>query len=397
MFERQTQFQDSIFYDISAWTLPDAFGLHWAAVSGKLPDGEYEPALPEAHGSLSNLSNYYAAVFPNPGYGMPRLLYRLQKEGFRVRVALEPFEAEGHQFAAGSLVVLADRQILKVETGPDRKVYERLDDPLFADFITIKNGLTGGGPDLGSSNFPVVRMPKVLMLTGNGVNVEDSGEIWHLLDVRYNMPLTMVEAERFNNINLETYNVLILPDGNYGSISADKVKLFAQNGGTIIATGNALRWLKTAGLAPLEFRSIPLDSVKRRPYSQIAEDRGARDMPGAIFEAELDLTHPLCFGYSRPKLPVFLPENLFVETAKNPYATPVILTQNPLLAGYVHPKQKPMAPGAAAAVVCSMGRGRIICFPGDPNFRAFWFGTNRLFANAIFFGNLINGEGTERK
>ena len=29
IFERSTQFQDSIFYDISAWTLPDAFGVHF--------------------------------------------------------------------------------------------------------------------------------------------------------------------------------------------------------------------------------------------------------------------------------------------------------------------------------------------------------------------------------
>lgn len=397
MFERPTQFQDSIFYDISAWTLPDAFGLHWAAVSGKVPDAHMEPQWQEEHAPLTDLSRIYAFVFPNPGYEMPRLLYRLQKEGYRVHVAMEPFEAEGQQFAAGSLVIPADRQTLKVEAGLDLTVNERFDEPRFSGLVALKNGLTAGGPDLGSSKFPVVRMPKVLMLTGNGVNIADAGEIWHLLDIRYNMPLTMMDADRFNGANLETYNVLVLPDGNYGSVSADKVKAFVQNGGTIVATGNALRWLKTAGLAALEFRNLPEDANKRRPYSQIAEDRGARNMPGAIFEAELDLTHPLCFGYSRPKLPVFLTETLFVETAKNPYATPAVLTQNPLLAGYIHAQQKPLASGAAAAVVCGQGKGKIICFPGNPNFRAFWYGTNRLFANAIFFGNLINSDGVERK
>jgi hypothetical protein len=73
------------------------------------------------------------------------------------------------------------------------------------------------------------------------------------------------------------------------------------------------------------------------------------------------------------------------------------LTKDPLLAGYIHARQKPLTPNAAAAIVCGIGRGKVICFPGNPNFRGFWYGTNRMFANAIFFGNLISGEGVERK
>jgi hypothetical protein len=155
--------------------------------------------------------------------------------------------------------------------------------------------------------------------------------------------------------------------------------------------------LKNNGLAALEFRNQAADAPGRRPYGNLTEDRGARVMPGAIFEADLDLTHPLCFGYTRGKLPVFISDTLFVEPAKNAYATPVTLTKDPLLAGYVHAKQKPLTPGAAAAIVCGLGRGKVICFPGNLNFRGFWYGTNRLFANAIFFGNLISSEGVEKK
>ena len=398
IFERQTEFQDSVFYDISAWTLPDAFGLQWAPVYGKTPDIETWDIMSSPYAFIPSLIDHYAFVYKNPGYDMPKILYKLQQEGYRVHVAMEPFDAEGVHFEAGSLVVPADRQVLTAPKSLDRRALEIIDtNPQMPTPYFLKNGLTSGGPDLGSSKFPVVRMPRVMMLTGDGVNVAESGEIWHLLDTRYNIPLTQVDAERFNAVSLEKYNVLILPDGNYNSLSADKVKQFAQNGGTVIATGSALRWLKTSGLAALEFRSVPENSPGRRPYSQIAEDRGARNMPGSIFEAELDLTHPLCFGYSHQKLPVFLTENLFVETAKNPYATPVVLSSSPLLAGYIHPKQKPLAAGAAAAVVCGQGKGKIICFPGDPNFRAFWFGTNRLFANALCFGHLISGDGVERK
>ncbi|MFN0034331.1 MAG: M14 family metallopeptidase [Saprospiraceae bacterium] len=398
IFERPTQFQDSIFYDISAWTLPDAFGLQWSAVRGEDYDLRKQKkglGLVSLHPpSVLAGGPDYAYVVPAAGYEIPKLLVRLQQSGLRVRVAMEAFEAESQRFEAGSIVIAADRQPMSAADFVE-KISELAQSGI--SLASIQNGLTPDGPDLGSSNFPVVRPPKVLLLTGDGVNVADAGEIWHLLDTRYNLPITLVETARFGSLNLAKYNVLILANGNYGSLPVDKVKQFAQDGGTIIATGSTLKWLKNAGLAALEFRNQAPDAPSRRAYSNLSEDRGARTMPGAIFEADLDLTHPLCFGYTRLRLPVFLSDTLFVETAKNPYATPVVLTKDPLLAGYIHAKQKPLSFNAAAAIVCGLGRGKVICFPGNPNFRGFWYGTNRLFANAVFFGHLISAEGAEKK
>jgi hypothetical protein len=170
------------------------------------------------------------------------------------------------------------------------------------------------------------------------------------------------------------------------------------NGGTVIATGASLRWLKSAGLVNLEFRNQPQPyGRERRPYSNLNEDRGAVNLPGAIFDVELDRSNPLCYGYSRDHIPFFQGDTIFVETAQNPYATPAVFAKNPLLAGYMHDSQKELVSGAAAVVVGGIGNGRIICFSGNPNFRGFWYGTNRMFANAVFFGNLISGQAIERK
>lgn len=124
----------------------------------------------------------------------------------------------------------------------------------------------------------------------------------------------------------------ILPDGNYGSLPAEKVKQFAQDGGTIVATGKAMNWLKNSGLAAVEFRKSVEEKAGRRTYGTVKEDKGALAMPGAIFEATLDLTHPICFGYTKTKLPIFLGDTLFVTPGKNPYSTPVVMTEKPLLA-----------------------------------------------------------------
>lgn len=398
IFERTTQFQDSIFYDISAWTLPDAFGLQWSVVKAKEYAGlkQQKGLHLVSHNPPAILPDEiaYAYVIRGTGYELPKFLVELLQANLRVRIAMEPFEAEGQQITAGTLVIASDRQPVG-----DARLLQIMNGMAAAGvpISIIQNGLTAGGPDLGSSNFPVIRAPKVLLLTGEGVNVGDAGEIWHLLDTRYNLPITLVDVNRFGGLNLAKYNVLILADGNYGTMSAEKVRQFALDGGTVVATGNALKWLKNTGLAALEFRNQASDVPSRRPYGNLSEDKGARTMPGAIFEAELDLSHPLCFGYTHSQLPVFLADTLYVESSKNPYATPVVLTKSPLLAGYIHAKQKPLTPNAAGAIVCGIGRGKLICFPGNPNFRGFWYGTNRLFANAIFFGNLINGDGVEKK
>lgn len=398
IFERQTTFSDSIFYDISAWTLPDAFGLEWQPVTGKeivsiktqekRTNELQKPAPPPG-----DIVPFAFAVSPE-GYDFPRIAARLLRSGARVRVAMEPFTADGHNFRQGTLVLAADRQNISAREFSSlmNEVAE-----MGATVTPVENGLTAAGPDLGSSQFPVVRQPKILLLTGDGVSVSESGEAWHLLDTRYQIPVTLVDADRFNGLNLSRYNVLIIPDGNYGKLSADKIRQFVQDGGTVIATGSALRWLKSAGIANIEFRNSAADQPASRPYASLTEDKGALTLAGAIFEAELDLSHPLCFGYTRNRLPVFFGDTLFVSPGKNPYSTPARLTPKPLFAGYVHSSQMPMTGGAVAVSVHGTGKGKIIAFPISPNFRSFWYGTNRLFANAILFGNLINSESTEKK
>jgi len=398
IFDRQTKFQDSVFYDISAWTLPDAFGLQWAAVKAK----DFNPRWANAGPGVSLTSRYgvsqiaqpaYAYVIGAVGYEVPTVLTALLKANIRVKVAMQPFEADGQKFEAGCLIVPSEKQPLD-ETALLARVKNLAGElPVFP----VNNGLTAEGPDLGSSNFAVVRQPKVLMVSGSGTNVADMGEIWHLLDTRYGLPCTIVDAARFGSLNLSKYNVLVLADGSFERLPLDKIREWVSGGGTIVATGASLRWLKNAGLLALEYRNAPTDLPGRRPYGELADDRGARNLPGAIFEAELDRTHPVCFGYERDRLPMFLGDTIFVAPAKNPYATPALFTKDALLAGYVHPKQRPLVNGSAAIVVGGTGRGRIIAFPGNPNFRAFWYGTNRLFANAVFFGNLVNGEAVERK
>jgi hypothetical protein len=136
-----------------------------------------------------------------------------------------------------------------------------------------------------------------------------------------------------------------------------------------------------------------VDSTKNpgfKMYSDNRNERGAQAIGGAIFEADLDLSHPLAFGYSSNKIPIFKGNSLFMKTSDNAYANPVRYTSTPLMSGYISSENLADLKESAVVSVDAVGRGRIISFTENTNFRAFWYGTNKLFMNAIFFGPIIS-------
>ena len=130
------------------------------------------------------------------------------------------------------------------------------------------------------------------------------------------------------------------------------------------------------------------------PYDLEERTRGAQVIGGTIFNTRADLTHPLLYGVENTDMPVFRRGDLFMNVSKGKYADPLIYTSNPLLAGYISEEKEADLAGTAAITVSALGGGRIVTFADNPNFRAFWFGTNRLFLNSVFFGHAISGSST---
>ena len=58
-----------------------------------------------------------------------------------------------------------------------------------------------------------------------------------------------------------------------------------------------------------------------------------------------------------------------------------------LLSGYVSEEQYEHLGGTATIVARGFGGGNVILFMDNPHFRAFWYGTNSLFLNAVFLGD----------
>lgn len=393
MFEKRTQFKDSLFYDISSWTLPLAYGVDYEELKVGV-SGEKITDFKIPTGKLVGGESEYAYVLEPGGYYVPRAMNRLLQHNIRVKVATEPFfHSTGKKFERGSIVIPVAGQE-KSEESINYLIQQILtNDGL--DVYAFNTGLDYQGVSLGSGSFSVVRKPEIAILVGDGVNSNDAGELWHLLDHRLHIPVTMLPVDGVNRINLSKYNTVIFPSGSYTSITEsgkEKLKTWVQNGGVIIGFENALQWLNSSGLGKFEMK--PGESTDKqstpRPYALLDEYRGAQESPGAIFEASADLTHPLLYGYDQGKLAIFKSNNIFIEKSKNLYANPLTFGSTPLASGYISKQNYAQLKNASVAGVSAIGQGRIIGFTDNLCFRAFWLGTNKLFTNAIYYGPIIS-------
>ncbi len=403
IFEPINSFEDSIFYDISTWTLPYAFNLPSRKTAS--PPTGFMPIGGMGDPNYRVEKADYAYLLTWNDYYAPRALYAIQAAGLRTKVSYQPFTtSSGRAMAAGTILIPVENQ--DNWTAADLHAYlDGLAASHLVEIVPLNSGNVRAGSMLGSrDNFATLRQPSILLLIDGGVNSLDAGEVWHLLDQRFDMPLTKMELSRVAAADLSRYNVIVMVDGNYnelGSAGTEKLKNWMGPGKVLVTQKRAATWAAANGLAKISTKAYEpekdekKDRSHRRPYNAQARDQGAKVLGGAIFNTQADLSHPLLFGYQRPEIPVFKRGTLLFEPTENDYATPLLYTPQPLLSGYSPPKFTEQVAGTAAIIVSGSRGGTTICFGDNPNFRAFFYGTNRLFMNALFFGDVISGSTKE--
>ncbi len=385
MFQKRTSFQDSLFYDVSAWTFPLAFNLDYEEneSTGKL--GDLVTELKPKNNPLPETSNY-GYLMEWHDYNTPKALNKILEKGLRAKVGLKPFTLETKEYDYGTILIPVQNQKLNedelasflLEIAKESNV-----------LITgVSTGLTEG-IDLGSSNFKKIEHQKVALIVGDGITPYDAGEVWHLFDQRYDMLITKLDTKNFNRKDLSRYTDIIIPNNSGNALTkedAEKLKIWVENGGTLIGYKNAGKWFDQNDLLKLKFKSKK-DSTQNISFEQKGKHFGAQVIGGAIFETNLDRSHPIVFGYKNNTLPVFRNSTLFMETDKNSYNNPIVYSEEPLLSGYISDKNKAELKNTAMFKVGNLGSGKVIYFTDNTNFRAFWYGTNKLLMNAIFFGD----------
>jgi len=399
LFEEVTQFADSTFYDVSTWTLPYAMGLSFAGIDDKnlariSPEG-FVNTIPPIASSMTGDQSQVGYLFTCDPYHLHKALYDLLTQGIRVNVATEPFAAQvnrqSRRFMQGTLFVPVQFQPVDGKT-----LYRQLGEwakKYGIDISAVNSAYTVEGPDLGSGSFTQIAMPKVLCLTGEGLASREIGQIWHLLDVKFYIPVTLADVNRADQLNLGDYNTLILVSGSYaqlGTAFSDQLKSWVRNGGKIIALRSAAGFLNREGLMTLKSvrKESSGDNPAITPWADRNNDRIGSSLPGTIFATRLDTTHPLAFGYHQPILSVFRTGSQFYEPSPTAWENVAVYTDQPLISGYVSRKDLKTMAGTSAIQRQKSGRGAVIYFADDPVFRGYWTGQHKMMLNAIFWGNL---------
>ena len=389
MFYTQTEFKDSLFYDVSAWTFPLAFNVNYSYTDNLSKSsvsklfGEEVTETKKPLGNVDSKSNY-AYLFEPHEYYAQAAVYHLIKEGLRVKTATRKFSINGKEFDFGTYLIPVQNQSMNSED-----IYNKLLEMSNKYNINFESQATGitSGIDLGSDYFIIVNEPKIGLIVGDGVRSYDAGEIWHLLDTRYNIPITKLDVDDLRFMDLSKYSHVILPNYNGSKLRSEQIKNYINGGGNLIAYRNSVKWVSN-NLNELEFLTNDL-KASGVSFSDREKFYEAQQTGGAIFESNIDRSHPVNYGIESNTLPLFRNSNVYMSKSEQSFNNPISYSSNPLMSGYISEENISLLKNSVPFKVIRSGKGKILMMTDNTNFRAFWFGTNRILLNMLFHSNIM--------
>ncbi|MGI9034504.1 MAG: M14 family zinc carboxypeptidase, partial [Pyrinomonadaceae bacterium] len=370
--------EDYGFYDITAWSLPLAFGVDafWTEDAGNVN------VSPVTNEFLANVKNGNPAGRAQIAYLIPYdtdaagvLALRLMKEGFRVAVATKQMNAGGRNWARGTFVVRVTRNPETVH-----EAVARLSKELGASVVPINSGYSEeGDTPVGGESVISLQTPKIAVVADEAVDQTSYGSIWWTFS-RYGVDFTPMTIASVKSGALKNFNVLIMPDGSagryfsaFGAGGISALKDWISGGGTLITIRGASVFAalkdvnltssrligsdedeqkgkteedstekrKEAESAPSPTPS-PTPKAKKTPVpepSPTPENRTDKQdwqppnlppiaspsanrgqvpeaVPGAIMRATIDRTTYLTYGLENENLPVLLSTGYFFRPSK---------------------------------------------------------------------------------
>lgn len=391
LFEPEPVLNDSITYDITSWALPYAYGLEAFALENRLdPELVYQPADFTENQPDQDVLAYIA---PWNATVHVKFLTGLLQEGIRVRYNEYPFEVAGQAFPAGSLII--SRGGNEYVNGFHEKVTS-LANSYKISLGKTQTGYMDRGKDFGSSHVPIIQKPSIALVGGEGVSSLNFGEIWHFLDSELKYPVVILETDQLNPAVLQQYDVLILPSGNYKEELHPVLTEWVAAGGKLLAMEAALDLFadREEGLlqsyaseeekASFESQATAASiSEITTPYLERERMEISGYAAGAIYEVQMDHSHPLGYG-SEGKFYTLKNNNKRYALLKSGINAGYINDQDSHRTGFIGYKIKPGMVNSMVFGIEQQGSGQLIYMVDNPMFRSFWEAGKLIFANALF-------------
>ncbi len=379
MFETRRNFEDTGFYDISAWRFDVAFGLQAEFLSREpLRDMARVADIQLVHDDWLPGRNPYAYVLRWQRHDAPAAAHDLMRSGIEMMLVKKPFRNE--KITRGDLVIPVQQRNLEVNA-----LQQILAEAVKKWRISIEPVELAPGEilSIGGSGTAALATPKIALAVGTGASSNEAGELWHLLDQDFQIPVAIVDVDRLPGA-LDKYNTVILAGGSYSAALGTALKTWVDGGGRLIATSTAGGFVSSSEIWKLESRRFT-PKVGDLAYGEISKERDRHTVPGTIFEIEFDQTHPL--AYQLPKrMGVFRESGEFFLPSTTAGANVARFTSTPVMAGYISSEVEGLIDRGGAILARRQGAGSVIVIDANPHFRTFFYGSNRILMNAIFFG-----------
>lgn len=393
LFDPTVQVEDSLTYDVTAWSLPYAYGVETYATTQAM---DVIPGyIFSAPVSTRNSNSPYAYLAKWESVEDAKFLARLLQKGIKVRFASLPFTIEKNSYQAGTLVITrADNRKNSNFDAQVAAAAKALKKPL----NTLETGFSERGPDLGSDAMRLVQSTKIAVLSDEGVSPYGFGVVWYYFEQVLGYPVDVFYRNRLNRIPLDEYQTLILPNGSYNLSATERERIgdWVNQGGHLIAVDGAVRsFIDQEGYRLESFATDQEEKESEElqeqeildgrldPYMGASRRRISASLPGAIFKIQLDKSHPLAFGMDDHYF------TLKTGTMALPFQKRLnnvgTVGKNPLTVGFVGTKALERLEETISFAVESKGGGHITYMVDNPLFRGFWDNGLFLFSNALFF------------
>ncbi len=388
LFEPKSRISDSATYDITAWSIPYAWGLETYAAREKITGSTFTETK-IVNNNAANNSNPIGYIIPWNGFNSAKLLSQLLQKGIKVRYTSLPFQIGGQTFERGSLMVLKTSNASFADSLLNITEKAAAKAGVLASITPVYTGFVDKGLDFGGSSVNMINKPRVAMLTGEGVSSIAAGEIWHYFEQQLQYPITLINQATAANINWEKYSVVIMPDGNYKFLNdkpaQEHFKNWIQQGGKLIAIESAVELMAKMEWGITKKKADNEDEVgykRLHQYEQRERDDIQYGIPGAVFKLSLDNTHPLAFGYPTHYFTLKMDDYMYDFLDKGWNVG--VMKKESYVSGFVGSKTKQLLQDGLLLGVYPMGKGNIVYMADDPIFRSFWENGKLLLANAIF-------------
>jgi hypothetical protein len=393
--KRRNQRYESEIYDVTGWSLPLAYNVPGLLCgTWKAHTSIWQPGAPGS-ATLPPASLGYLIARSDETYP---LISELLLLGTRLRVAFQPVKLPD-QAPLASAFFVARRDLHPEAAG---SLQRWLSQHPGRSILPLEEGWLGEPGGLGSQSFAPLPAPRVAMLWGAATYPLSTGWMRYTMEQVFHYPVTPLETESLDEAKLADYQVLLMPAGSYGVLDPALIKRWVERGGVLVCVAEATDWAleEKVGLllSARELSSGELPREDAPPHPEKLESdpqamlqplqESPRAIPGALVRALLDENHWLALGSSSQVAVmvdsdrVLRPLRLNQGQTVGRYAGESALT----LSGFVPEESRKQLANKAFLMVQDHGRGRVIAFAEDPNFRGFLRGLTPLFYNAALLG-----------